>query len=49
MACTGATADLSEIQILSLDKRKEAYLCKPVDAKKPNQCKVANLAEYTLP
>jgi hypothetical protein len=42
----GAAADLSEIQILSLDKRKEAYFCKPVDASKPNQCKVVSLS-YT--
>jgi hypothetical protein len=35
---------LTEIQILSLDTRKEAYFCKPVDDKKPNQCKVVNLA-----
>jgi hypothetical protein len=46
-ACTGAASDLSEIQILSLDKRKEAYFCKPIDVKKPNQCKVVNLASST--
>jgi hypothetical protein len=47
--CTGAAAALSEIQILSLDERKEAYFCKPVDVSKPNQCNVVNLADVDLP
>ena len=49
ITCAGAAAALNEIQILSLDKRKEAYFCKPFDPKKPNQCKVVNLAAAHLP